>query len=98
MADLCRLAHLLYSVIGPNSGLWLVPLTDDDRKPVKFLSAPGYQLHGNFSPEGKLVAYSSNESGQFEVIVQTVPLSDRQWVVSTAGGYMPRWRALPGGA
>jgi Tol biopolymer transport system component len=84
--------HLLYSVVGPDSGIWLLPLAGD-RKPVKFLSAPGEQLHGNFSPEGKLVAYSSNESGQFEVKVQTVPLSDRQWVVSTAGGQMPRWRA-----
>jgi hypothetical protein len=84
--------HLLYSVIGPDPGLWLLPLVGD-RKPAKFLSAPGYQLHGNFSPNGKLVAYSSNESGRFEVHVQTVPLSDRQWVVSTAGGDMPRWRA-----
>jgi len=84
--------HLLYSVVGPDSGLWLLPLAGD-RKPIKFLSAPGEQLHGNFSPNGKLVAYSSNESGQFEVKVQTVPLSDRQWVVSRAGGQMPRWGA-----
>jgi Tol biopolymer transport system component/predicted Ser/Thr protein kinase len=84
--------HLLYSVIGGDSGLWLLPLAGDP-KPVKFLSSPGDQLHGNFSPDGKLVAYSSSESGRFEVHVQTVPLSDRQWVVSTAGGSMPRWRA-----
>jgi hypothetical protein len=84
--------HLLYSVVGPGSGLWLLPLAGE-RKPIKFLSAPGEQLHGNFSPDGRLVAYSSNESGQFEVKVQTAPLSDRQWVVSTAGGQMPRWRA-----
>jgi len=84
--------QLLYSVIGPNSGLWLMQLAGD-RKPVKFLSAPGNQLHGSFSPNGKLVAYSSNESGRFEVHVQTVPLSDQKWVVSTVGGDMPRWRA-----
>jgi Tol biopolymer transport system component len=83
---------LLYFMLGSDSGLWLLPLADD-RKPVKFLSAPGDQLHGNFSPEGKLVAYSSNESGRFEVHVQTFPLSDRKWIVSTAGGSMPRWRA-----
>jgi len=39
------------------------------------------------------VAYSSNESGRFEVHVQTFPLTDRQWTVSTTGGYEPRWRA-----
>ena len=39
------------------------------------------------------MAYSSSESGRFEVHVQTFPLTDRQWTVSTTGGYEPRWRA-----
>jgi eukaryotic-like serine/threonine-protein kinase len=60
---------------------------------VSFLSAPGDQTHGNFSPDGRLVAYSSSESGRFEVHVQTFALTDRQWTVSTTGGYEPRWRA-----
>jgi hypothetical protein len=38
------------------------------------------------------VAYSSNESGSYEVYVQTFPRSDRQWLVSTGGGSEPRWR------
>jgi Tol biopolymer transport system component/predicted Ser/Thr protein kinase len=84
--------YLLYTALGRSSGLWLMPLIGE-RKPVKFLSAPGEQLHANFSPDGRLVAYSSSESGRFEVHIQTLPLSDRQWVVSTAGGSMPRWRA-----
>ena len=50
-------------------------------------------MHGNFSPVGDLVAYSSNESGIFEIYVETVPRSDRRWPVSTNGGYEPRWRA-----
>ena len=49
--------------------------------------------HGNFSPDGRLVAYTSSESGGSEVHVQTFPLTDRQWTVSTTGGYQPRWRA-----
>ena len=36
---------------------------------------------------------TSTESGRFEIHVQTFPLSDRQWTVSTVGGYEPRWRA-----
>ena len=60
---------------------------------MRFLSAPGYQGHGNFSPDGRLVAYSSNESGRSEVYVQTFPLTDRQWTISTTGGYESRWRA-----
>ena len=47
----------------------------------------------NFSPDGRLVAYPSNESGRFEIYVETVPRSDRKWPVSTNGGYEPRWRA-----
>lgn len=49
-------------------------------------------MHGNFSPDGHLVAYTSNESGRFEIYVETVPRSDRKWPVSTNGGYEPRWR------
>ena len=39
------------------------------------------------------MAYTSNESGKFQVNVQTLPLSDKQWQVSTTSGYEPRWRA-----
>ena len=85
--------HLLFSATTSSDfDLWLLPLAGDV-KPVSFLSAPGDQWHGNFSPDGKLVAYSSNESGIFEVHVQTFPPTDRQWTVSTTGGYEPRWRA-----
>ena len=85
--------HLLFSTTTSSDyDLWLLPLAGDP-KPVSFLSAPGDQMHGNFSPDGRLVAYSSNESGRFEVQVQTFPVTDRQWPISTTGGYEPRWRA-----
>jgi dipeptidyl aminopeptidase/acylaminoacyl peptidase len=72
--------------------LWLLPLAGPP-KPASLLAAPGDQLHAAFSPDGKLLAYSSSESGRFEIQVQTFPLSDRKWTVSTAGGSEPRWRA-----
>jgi WD40 repeat protein len=72
--------------------LWLLPLSGD-AKPVRLVQAPRDQFHGNFSPDGGLVAYSSNESGRFEVNVRTLSRSDQQWQVSTKGGYEPRWRA-----
>ena len=76
---------------GSGFELWLLPLTGN-AKPVKFLSSPGNEMHANFSPEGRLIAYTSNETGKYEVYVQTFPKSDRQWTVSTNGGYEPRWR------
>src|SRR5262249_21430704 len=83
--------NLLFGLLGIGDyDLWMLPLRDP--KPVKLLTAPGHQVHGNFSPDGKLVAYSSNESGRWEIHVQTLPLSDKQWTISN-GGYEPRWRA-----
>jgi hypothetical protein len=86
--------NILFSVVSPSSGsdLWLLPITGD-KKPVKFFTSSTDEMHGNFSPDGGLVAYTSNESGKFQVDVQTFPLSDRMWHVSTNGGYEPRWRA-----
>ena len=85
--------YLLYCTLTSAFGydLWLLPVTGD-RTPVAYLSAPSDQLHGAFSPNGRFVAYSSNESGRFEVYVQTFPLSDRRWQISVSGGYEPRWR------
>jgi eukaryotic-like serine/threonine-protein kinase len=77
--------------VATGSDLWLLPLTGD-RKPVKFIASLAEEMHGNFSPDGHFVAYTSNESGRYEVYVQTFPLSDRKWQVSTNGGYEPRWR------
>jgi Tol biopolymer transport system component len=77
---------------GSPSGLWLIPLVNG-AKPTKFIASPAHQIHGNFSPDGRLVAYTSNESGRFEIYVETVPRTERKWSVSTNGGYEPRWRA-----
>jgi hypothetical protein len=58
-------------------------------------------IHGNHQPacstadppQGGLIAYRSNEGGVYQVYVQTVPLSNRKWPLSTDGGYEPRCRA-----
>lgn len=91
-SDWSRNGHVIFSVpVGSGYDLGLLPLAGD-RKPVRFIGSPSDQLHGNFSPDGRFVAYSSNESGRFEVYVQTFPLSDSKWQVSTSGAYEPRWR------
>jgi eukaryotic-like serine/threonine-protein kinase len=84
--------YLLYSVT-PSSGqeFWLLPLAD--RKPFRLLRASGAGAQASFSPDGRFLAYTSNESGRMEVYVQTLPLSNRKWTVSTNGGSEPRWRA-----
>ena len=86
--------NIIYSTpeLGSGFDLWMLPM-GVNAKPVKYLGSSADEMHGNFSPNGRLVAYSSNESGRFEVYVETFPRSDRKVQVSTNGGYEPRWRA-----
>ncbi|HKB71715.1 MAG TPA: protein kinase [Thermoanaerobaculia bacterium] len=49
------------------------------------------ELGGTFSPDGGWIAYSSNESGRFEVYVQAFPEPGRKWQISTDGGGSPIW-------
>jgi Tol biopolymer transport system component len=71
--------------------LWVLPLVGD-RKPMPFLQTPFSEQQGRFSPDGKWIAYVSNESGTPEVYVQSFPSSGGKWLVSTGGGVTPRWR------
>jgi Tol biopolymer transport system component len=85
---------IIFSAPAPASGndLWLLSLSGDER-PAKFISSTAEEMHGNFSPDGHMVAYTSNESGKFDIYVETFPRSDRRAKISTSGGYEPRWRA-----
>jgi len=50
------------------------------------------EYDGRFSPDGRWLAYVSDESGRPEVYVQPFPLTGNKWIISTAGGVEPRWR------
>jgi serine/threonine protein kinase/roadblock/LC7 domain-containing protein len=70
--------------------LWLLPVTGSQR-PAPFLQTPFSTTNGSFSPDGKWIAYSSNESGRDEVYVRAVT-GPRQWQVSTNGGGYAQWQ------
>lgn len=82
--------------------LWVLPL-EGDRKPWLFLKTSFAEAAGQFSPDGRWVAYQSNESGRFEIYVRPfveptaadskATSAGGQWQVSTAGGLFARWRA-----
>jgi hypothetical protein len=63
-----------------------------DYKANTYLQTPYVEAHGSFSPDSHFIAYDSNESGRFEIYVQTFPVSDAKWPISTNGGYEPIWR------
>jgi len=48
--------------------------------------------NGQFSPDGKWVAYASNESGKWEIYVTSFPYAHGRWQISSGGGEQPRWR------
>ncbi len=74
---------------GPD--LWVV--TIPDFRPTLFLKASSTLKNAQFSPDGKWVAYSSNESGRWEIYVTSFPDAHGKWQVSNAGGDQPKWRA-----
>jgi Tol biopolymer transport system component len=94
--------YLLYGVTQNLSGgrqeLWVLPM-QGDRTPFPFSRTPFDQNSPRFSPDGRWVAYTSNESGRHEVYVRefTVPPgateTGEKWLISNGGGTRPIWRA-----
>ena len=84
---------ILYEDLSPQtrSDLWVLPLFAD-KKPQPFLQTPFAETMGRFSPDGKWIAYVSDESGTPQVYVQPFPASGGKWQISTQGGFTPRWR------
>jgi serine/threonine protein kinase len=79
---------------GPASSLNVLDLvTGEDRT---IIERPGDQDFGSISPDGRWLAYSSDESGQWEVYVASFPDGVRRWRISTAGGHQPRWNPRGG--
>ena len=66
---------------------------DGSQKPIPVGSRNGASGQGQISPNGKCIAFTSNESGRNEIYVQTMTPSTGQWKVSINGGQGPRWRS-----
>jgi serine/threonine-protein kinase len=58
-----------------------------------FIDSPADEWMSDLSPDGKWLAYTSNESGRYEVVIQPFPEKGGKWQVSTGGGMEPRWSA-----
>ena len=71
-----------------------------DKKPVAFLRTEFDEREGHFSPDGRWVAYTSNESGRNEIYIRAFSSDSlaapsdagSKWLISTDGGSDPRWR------
>jgi eukaryotic-like serine/threonine-protein kinase len=83
---------ILYSVADANGqpDLWVLPL--EGKKPFPVAQTSFDETGGQFSPDGRWLAYASNESGRNEIYVRPFPEPGGKWQVSTAGGTQPRWQ------
>ena len=83
---------ILFSVALPKTSID-ISLLSLEGKPSPLLKGEFNETHVQLSPDGRWIAYSSDESGGFEVYVQSFPeLSRGKWQISSNGGVQPRWR------
>jgi eukaryotic-like serine/threonine-protein kinase len=73
------------------ANLWILPLFGE-RKPFPFVHGGFQAAEAQFSPNGRYIAYASEETGKREVYVQTFPQHLGKGEVSTSGGMEPMWR------
>ena len=72
--------------------LWALPMTGSERTPFVVTNSPFAERMGQFSPDGRWLAYETNESGRPEIVAQAFPKASGRYPVSTSGGTAPRWR------
>lgn len=82
--------HLLFGRIGDGTGLdiWTLP-RDGEARPL--VVTPAHEGDAALSPDGNWLAFTSNESGQYQIYVQPFPGPGRRWPVSTKEAVQPVW-------
>ena len=90
--------QLAFMEEGPETGsdLWTIPLESDSvglraGKPEVFLQTPANEAGPSFSPDGRWLAYWSDESGTNQVYVRAFPDKGGKWQISNGGGVWPMW-------
>ena len=87
--------YLIFSQLRANGNgfePWLLPLFGV-RKAVPFLQSQFDRIQARISPDSHYVAYTTNESGTFQIVVQTFPdPNGGKWQISAEGGVEPKWR------
>jgi len=90
--------HLAYYERTSNTGfdLWTAAISESGDTvsvgaPEPFLRTKAFEVYPSFSPDGRWVAYASNESGAWEIYVRRFPDAGEKVRVSSSGGTVPRW-------
>jgi dipeptidyl aminopeptidase/acylaminoacyl peptidase len=73
------------------SDLWALPMSGESREPIAVADSAFAERMGAFSPDGRWVAFDTDRSGRFEIIVRAFPEANEEFPVSTDGGLAPQW-------
>jgi len=76
---------------GADLDIWVFDIDTSEASP--FLQTPAQESRGIISPDGRWLAYHSDESGRQEIYVTPFPGPGRRWQVSESGGMYPYWRS-----
>jgi Tol biopolymer transport system component len=89
--------YILFFVVSPGTGLDVWAMSTADRKAAPILDTIYQETSATLSPDGKWLAFQSDQTGRPEVYVQAfegaTPGNRRRWQVSSGGGGLPHWRA-----
>jgi serine/threonine-protein kinase len=90
--------RLAFGAMSPTTAfdIWTVPVTASSDglragAPDAFLRSPFFETYPTFSPDGRWLAYTSNETGSWEIYVRAFPGNGKPVQVSRDGGRVPRW-------
>jgi hypothetical protein len=83
---------IFYSALGLPSGTDIRYVTVADGKSHSYTTTQFFEASATMSPDGKWIAFQSDESGQPEIYVAPFPATGAKWTVSQNGGINPRWR------
>jgi serine/threonine-protein kinase len=87
--------HLLFSqaVRGQQRDIYMLSLDDGERRSTPLVATAANELTAEVSPDGRWLAYDSDEAGQFEVYVRAYPNTHEggRWQISSGGGRQPLW-------
>jgi serine/threonine-protein kinase len=83
-----------FTQVSPETGpdVYVLPIEDRERKPIPFAQTKFAEGSPRFSPDGRWIAYTSNESGRNEIYVQSYPGPGPKIQVSTEGGMDAAWK------
>jgi eukaryotic-like serine/threonine-protein kinase len=86
--------HIVFSRLKAPRGVdtWVLQLSPE-KKASPFVESPFDKIHGRFSPDGRWLAYATNDSGMYQIVVQSFPdPNGGKWQITAQGGVEPKWR------